>query len=241
MVLNTSSLSALLLNRDPERLDTPWATVETVSPVLMVRMATGPALPVTSNAAGPLEVGDRVWCVWHKRALTVCASPSQAARISALTSGLSTSVNNLTGRVGAVEGRATNLETWRNSFNAEWDTWPVAWRNANAAALAIGNGVLEGRYQQLGSKTVLFSILWERGSTTNVGSSYYTFDLPFQARYWARVTASGYFSTPEQPVTALPISQQVLVVQYAGARLSNTNPTPATGQRLFLSGVYERA
>ncbi|MGN8689475.1 hypothetical protein ACTND8_06170 [Atopobiaceae bacterium HCP3S3_F7] len=240
MALNTSSLAHLLINRAPEQLELPWATVEVVSPVLMVRMATGPALPVTSNAAGPLEVGDRVWCVWHKRALTVCASPSQAQRVASLLSNTDSRVSSLTARVGAVEGRATNLENWRTSFNTEWNTWPVAWRDANDTPLAIGNGTLEGRYQQLG-RTVFFSILWERGSTTNVGTTYWTFDLPFQSRSWPRVTASGYFYTPEQPVTAIPISQQVLVVQYAGARLSNTNPTPATGQRLFLSGVYERA
>lgn len=82
MAINPNTLARLLINRDPEQLEMPWATVETVSPVLTVRMATGPALPVTANAAGPLEVGDRVWCVWHKRALTVCASPSQADRMN---------------------------------------------------------------------------------------------------------------------------------------------------------------
>ena len=240
MAVNTSALAHLLINRDPEQLELPWATVEVVSPVIMVRMATGPALPVTTNAAGPLEVGDRVWCVWHKRALTICASPSQAARIQSLVSGMGTTLTSLIGRVGALEGRATNLENARTNTESAWSTWPVAWRNGDTgAALAIGNGALEGRYKAVG-KTVDFAIYWTRGGTTNQGTSYYTFDLPFAARNWAMVSGHGYFST-EQPVTLYPLGQQTLVVQYAGARLSNTNPTPATGQRLFLSGTYERA
>lgn len=239
MAVNTSALAHLLINRDPEQLELPWATVEVVTPVIMVRMATGPALPVTTNAAGPLVVGDRVWCVWHKRALTICASPSQAARIQSLVSGMGTTLTSLTGRVGALEGRATNLENARTNTESAWSTWPVSWRDGdNGTALAIGDGTLEGRYKDVG-KTVDFAIYWTRGDTTNQGTTFYTFDLPFAARNWAMVSGHGYFST-EQPVTVYPISTMTVGVLYAGARWSRLNPTSAVGHRLFITGTYER-
>lgn len=157
MALNTSSLAHLLINRAPEQLELPWATVEVVSPVIMVRMATGPALPVTSNAAGPLEVGDRVWCVWHKRALTICASPSQAARIQSLVSGMRDALSSLTGRVGALEGRVRALGT----FYAGTVTVPVS----NDAYGQVAISLPQGRFTNQARMAVV-------GNATNYDARY---------------------------------------------------------------------
>lgn len=81
--LDTSRLaSALLGGSSGAPVPTlHWATVTETTP-LTVSMAGGDTLAVTSNACGPLAVGDRVFCAWAGSSLVAVASPTQMQRIT---------------------------------------------------------------------------------------------------------------------------------------------------------------
>ena len=67
------------------------------------------------------------------------------------------------------------------TFNvpADWNSYTPTW-TASASAVSIGNGALVGRYKVLGPHTVALQIALSFGSTTNGGTGFYTFTLPFQ-------------------------------------------------------------
>lgn len=67
------------------------------------------------------------------------------------------------------------------ALQAPWLPYTTAWSQDNGTALAIADGTIVARYQQIG-KTVNVRITLTRGASTNTGSAgYYRFTLPVYA------------------------------------------------------------
>lgn len=130
-----------------------------------------------------------------------------------------------------------------------WTDYTPSW-TASGSAPAIGNGVMEGRYKSLDSKTYIIRIHWAAGSTTTFGTGDWSFSLP------AGLTTqnSGKLSilagdaldsgTIRRPMTghchANSTKVDVLVSDSGG--VSSTVPwTWASGDEIWLSGIIEVA
>ncbi|ASU81498.1 hypothetical protein CDO52_00700 [Nocardiopsis gilva YIM 90087] len=62
-------------------------------------------------------------------------------------------------------------------YHGDFKTYTPTW-TADTTNPSIGNGTLIGRYRRLPGRMVWVRISWARGSTTNMGSGTYSFDLP---------------------------------------------------------------
>lgn len=77
-----------------------------------------------------------------------------------------------TGPTGATGASASDLSAW---------TAYTPTITADLGGFSLGNGVLSGRYKQIG-KTVFFQLKLVYGSTTTPGSGHWNFSLPVQAQ-----------------------------------------------------------
>jgi|GEM_PF-4066306 len=73
-------------------------------------------------------------------------------------------VSSNTDKKSTVSGLAPAIEASLSSDGA-WKSWTPTWGNLTSGTNTVGNGNLEGRYQQYG-KTIVFSIVLVWGSTT---------------------------------------------------------------------------
>lgn len=63
------------------------------------------------------------------------------------------------------------------AFNTVMSDYPVAWKTASSPQPAIGNGILEGKFVQLGG-LIFVSVYLLAGSSTTFGTSDWAFTLP---------------------------------------------------------------
>ena len=121
--------------------------------------------------------------------------------------------------------------------------YPVTWAQIGGTVLSVGNGTLTGRYIERG-KWIWYSILLERGSTSNTGSAAYTFTLPTPPRSYREINGSGnVIAGSVLPIipSGIGSSMIVLLLTTTGARVSNTAPGSwAAGHSIVVSGFYER-
>ena len=128
----------------------------------------------------------------------------------------------------------------------QWKPYSPVWSQSGGSALDIGGGVLSGRYRRSG-QTVYWSIYWERGTGTNVGSgNFYVFTLPPVAPLsWNRHSGSLAMTrnTAHYGGTVFPTSSTTVGVIISGGRVSHIIPTDqhAPGDWMILTGVYEAA
>lgn len=131
---------------------------------------------------------------------------------------------------------------------APWTTYTPVWSQSNGTVLAIGNGVLTGRYRQLG-KTVHWMVTWERGSTTNAGTTgqKYIWSLPpVTPRVWnqhggecSMVRDNNWYGGTVFPVSITAVGA---IIGDLG-RVENLVPNVvhAVGDWITLTGTYEAA
>lgn len=115
-----------------------------------------------------------------------------------------------------------------------WTAFVPTWRNAGGVGLDIASGTLEGRYKLLG-KTVFGSIRWVRAADSNVGTAYYTWDLPVglppinrdNVHGIGHVRQAGTGTDSTVMVRSLP-NLDAVIATYADTRvaLSNSNRFP---------------
>ena len=132
-----------------------------------------------------------------------------------------------------------------------WTPYAATWGAMSGSAPAIGNGILGGRYLQLG-KTIQFLIYLITGSTSTYGSgNVYSFSLPMAA---AAVPGTGYgghaytvsLTSPAgagQPAVATHqiTTSSIYLVAATGGLVGATVPfTWAANAALFIRGTYER-
>jgi hypothetical protein len=128
-------------------------------------------------------------------------------------------------------------------MTSQWASYTPTWNGPTA--LNIGNGSITGRWRYAGGM-VFVHIELTRGSTTNVGTSSYSWTLPVTAK--TNLAAIGYaFARDASPFAeyggiVIPTSSTgVAVVNTAtNTRWSNTVPfTPATDDTYTLNIEYE--
>jgi hypothetical protein len=133
----------------------------------------------------------------------------------------------------------------------EWESYPPVWTSTGSAP-SIGNGTLTGVSVIIGD-LCHFSIKVLGGSTTNWGTGSYAFTLPVQAAATADMVGTCFVG--DASVGAAGYSTGIAFIGAGGttvggyigpkngaSALSNTNPqTLATGDRLWLQGIFEVA
>lgn len=128
-----------------------------------------------------------------------------------------------------------------------WTSYTPNWTQSDGTVMAIGDGVLTGRYRKLG-KVVHWVIYWERGSSTNQGGSYAWgwSTPPHQPLVWNRVGGSvamirggNHMGGSVFPTTATTVGAIIGDI----GRVSGSTPavTQAVGDWILLSGTYEAA
>lgn len=65
-----------------------------------------------------------------------------------------------------------------DGLQAGWDSYTPGW-TATGSAPSIGNGFRSGLYRRVG-KDLKWRIAFQFGSTTNFGTGFYRFELPFE-------------------------------------------------------------
>ena len=150
--------------------------------------------------------------------------------------------------------RVTALESWRTTVESAWTTYTPQWIRLSGASPQpdIGNGTLTGKWQLLpDGRTIAWSLYWQRGSSTSVPTGVaMCFSLPFAAKTWQQSGGAGYFSnvgsgrTPwvEEVISAIPVSDTLMIVAIQGGRWTSALPTTqGTADRILLTGIYEKA
>ena len=150
--------------------------------------------------------------------------------------------------------RVTALESWRTTVESAWTTYTPQWIRLSGASPQpnIGNGTLTGKWQLLpDGRTIAWSLYWQRGSSTSVPNGVaMCFSLPFAAETWQQSGGAGYFSnvgsgrTPwvEEVISAIPVSDTLMIVAIQGGRWTSALPTTqGTADRILLTGIYEKA
>jgi hypothetical protein len=136
------------------------------------------------------------------------------------------------------------------AVTGQWSTYAPVWSGGGGTPPTLGNGILSGRYLQLGH-WIEVAIVLKTGTTTTYGvSSYWTFSLPFAPLLVAQVqevflhgapTAASGASYPG--ATAYYIggaSPAVLLVLPSGSLVNEITPfTWSTGAALAVRGSYE--
>lgn len=136
-----------------------------------------------------------------------------------------------------------------DSLYAPWTYYTPNWSQSDGTTynnLAIGNGILEGRYSKVG-KVVHWMIYWERGSTTDTGVALaYSFSLPpgFPPRVWNRNTGSlamtrggSHYGGSVFPTTSTSVGGIVGDLGRINSGLPGT--THNVGDWMVMSGTYE--
>jgi hypothetical protein len=128
---------------------------------------------------------------------------------------------------------------WRVITNSRYIEYTPTWRGS--AVLSIGNGTLTGLYRQIGEH-VDFQISVLRGSTTNVGITSYTFDLPVQAATFVDNPGVGNLLIAGNAIHCfayLPNSTSVALNRATdNARIGNASYAWAAGDRISIRGSY---
>lgn len=129
-----------------------------------------------------------------------------------------------------------------------WSSYTPTW-TASGTAPSIGNGTLEGAYQQIG-KTVFWRMRFQAGSTSTYGTGNYHFSLPVSAAAGVVVLGNGYgYDSSTNAIntafTAYLISGKVMGI-YTGTGgayyWGQTVPwTWANGDQWLIAGSYEAA
>ena len=138
-----------------------------------------------------------------------------------------------------VKSNASSAVSRLDTIDAGWTEYTPVWYNTNSSVLSIGNGSIIGKYKVIG-KTCYFMISMVRGSTTNLGSGYYTWTLPMNAAVWNELSGSGYIShTTDKAVTVRPISTGRVALVNDVDRIGTNNPGSwAAGHGIFFTGFY---
>jgi len=78
----------------------------------------------------------------------------------------------------------TASSSWKYITRNNWQAWGPAnvWKNGGTTNLGIGSGVLNGRYKQVGYD-VEAQFELTRAADSNVGTSFYSWELPVAAAY----------------------------------------------------------
>jgi hypothetical protein len=131
---------------------------------------------------------------------------------------------------------------WKCIQATQWLTYTPTWRITGGTALSMGNGTLSGFYRHIG-ETVDVRIELLRGSTTNVGTTTYTWDLPVAAATFAQAVGVATIYQASGPVTGyyimMPNSTTLALNSTAGnSRVSNSTFTWADGDRILIAGSY---
>lgn len=142
---------------------------------------------------------------------------------------------------GVPVNHITDIVTFVNAIDARaWQSYTPTWTNGT-----LGNGVLEGRFWQLG-KDVQFRITLIWGSSTTASTNW-TFTFPvtaFSSRSFS-VCFGEYVdvsASSSGPVRGRLTSGSTFAVLSGASQLGSTSPiTWATGDELHLTGVYEAA
>ena len=123
------------------------------------------------------------------------------------------------------------------ALGAGWQWFTPTWRAAGGAQIVLGNGTLTGRYVRIGNLVAGF-LRMARGSTTNLGVSTYTWDLPLPLRNGSVLFGSG--TAKNKPVVATNYSLTAIQLMdtATGALLSNTYGW-AAGDVIQCGFVYE--
>lgn len=135
-----------------------------------------------------------------------------------------------------------------DAIGVPWTAYTPVWSQSNGAVLEIGNGTLTGRYKRIG-KTVQWMVYWERGSTTQVGTTgqKYIFSLPpVEPRAWNQHggAMSMIRDTNWYGGTVFPTSiAGVGAIAASLGRVENLVPNVAhaVGDWMTLTGTYEAA
>jgi len=129
---------------------------------------------------------------------------------------------------------------------ASWNTYAPTW-TATTTNPDIGNGVLDGRYKQVG-KTVWFRLSILFGSTTDKGVGTWFLSLPSTPLYANTGETLGTcairdVSVPSQDAFftyyASSSGNKIAMNQSGGTLLASTTIAWATGDRITLKGEYE--
>jgi len=150
---------------------------------------------------------------------------------------------------GTTSGQVLTAATL-NTIGAAWETF-----TPTLLAWTLGNGTMTGRYCQI-QKMINFEILFTRGSTSVTTALGPQFSFPITAKS-GTISASGFrglaqdASTGAQyPMSAwtigttsfYPVTMGSAGTFVDGFYTSSTTPmTWATGDTLFISGIYEAA
>jgi hypothetical protein len=143
---------------------------------------------------------------------------------------------------------AKTLSLPNASVTMPWSDYSVGWTQSDGSTLAIVDGSLVGRYQQIG-KTVHVRIVWTRGATTNVGTAgqYWRFTLPVAPSTYQQVGSGVYYrGAGPYPCTVGFVNGTYIYVMQSfsatGARLGTSTPGAwASGDWIALNLTYEAA
>ena len=146
----------------------------------------------------------------------------------------------------------THVRDNLNAIGGAWTSYTSSW-GASTTNPSLGNGTLVAAYMQAG-KYVAYRILLTAGSTTTVGSGFYTFMLPTSANTPNAIgVGSGMFSDSSgalYPIIAYTSSVGTNAIAMIGSpstgpyastgRWSSTaTVTIANGDTVGISGIYE--
>jgi len=160
-------------------------------------------------------------------------------------------------RNGSIYTYGTITERARTTPMGEWIAYTPVWKEYNGTPVAIGNGTLTGKYTIIG-KTVFFSIQMVTGSTTAIGSGYWTWTLPplaytgyyglggtawiveggTGAPFVAQITSGAFFLGIANSITLLVHKTGVSSAAIVGLNNPMTFPS---GSSLWIDGRYEMA
>lgn len=129
-----------------------------------------------------------------------------------------------------------------------WTSYTPSWTSTGTAP-AIGNGTLEGAYQQIG-RTVNWRLRFQAGSTSTYGTGTYRWSLPVTAAAGAVVLGQGYAYDASTDAIAVFSGQASTSTTVTVLRTGSTGTyaydksipwTWASGDQLFIGGAYEAA
>lgn len=167
--------------------------------------------------------------------------------------------------IGGASGVPARLATANSKYLGTSGAGVISWKDAVGAltsftptwtsdgtAVALGDGILTGRYQQLGPNTYFISIFFQAGSTSTYGTGNYSFALPAGLTSAAQVQIlagvvldSGtryYVATGYVDASATKVTWIVQTESGGAGRVGQTTPqTWAVGDQCILTGTIEVA
>jgi len=128
----------------------------------------------------------------------------------------------------------------------DWTAYTPTWKSgAGGTDIAIGNGTIAGFWTRLPNRVIHATIKIVRGSTTNVGTTYYAFGLPVAPADILAVSGTGEVLNVTTHLTRIAVGQsgsEIVLVDMAGVPVSNAAPVAwASGHRISISIVYRAA